>query len=367
MFRGIEICNIPVQFPATSSRFGDIIPRHPVHRRNPKTSFFLRGTAAENSNLTDASASEFPNRMFIMGMGFVGQYFAEELRNRGWTVCGSCTNHVKKKKFEEMGFDVHLFDANEPEVEILNVLNHHSHLLVTIPPLVGIGDPLLQYEELVKSTLMVGNLKWLCYLSSTGVYGNCGGAWVDEDYPASPTDEKARARLAAEEGWLKLGYGLGISTQIFRLGGIYGPGRSAVDTIIKREPLSKMQRIRASRQYTSRVHVADICQALWASIYKPCQGKIYNVVDDEPAPRLRVFSYAWDLVDRKWPGHLDQTAFPRTEKWISDETHSRAEKRVSNARIKEELGIRLLHPDYKSGLKSIIDHMDDPFCRLNLS
>ncbi|XP_052188886.1 uncharacterized protein LOC127799165 isoform X2 [Diospyros lotus] len=321
MFRGIEICNIPVQFPATSSRFGDIIPRHPVHRRNPKTSFFLRGTAAENSNLTDASASEFPNRMFIMGMGFVGQYFAEELRNRGWTVCGSCTNHVKKKKFEEMGFDVHLFDANEPEVEILNVLNHHSHLLVTIPPLVGIGDPLLQYEELVKSTLMVGNLKWLCYLSSTGVYGNCGGAWVDEDYPASPTDEKARARLAAEEGWLKLGYGLGISTQIFRLGGIYGPGRR----------------------------------------------KIYNVVDDEPAPRLRVFSYAWDLVDRKWPGHLDQTAFPRTEKWISDETHSRAEKRVSNARIKEELGIRLLHPDYKSGLKSIIDHMDDPFCRLNLS
>lgn len=359
----MEVCSISARLAPAKPIFG-LNSRYLVRRRTLTTSYFpcrLRAGIASQEN-EKSESSEPANRMFVMGMGFVGSFFALGLQSHEWGVSGSCTSLVKKKKLEEeMGFDVYLFNANEPEFEVRNILNHHTHLIVSVPPLVGIGDPMLQHEQLLKSMLMEGNLKWLCYLSSTSVYGNCGGMWVDEDYPVHPANEKAKARLAAEEGWLKLGHDLGISTQIFRLGGIYGPGRSAVDNIIKQEPLSELQRMRASRQYTSRVHVADICQALRASICNPSSGRIYNVVDDDPAPRIEVFSHAWDLVNRKWPGHMKQCVSPYMTQSFTTESICRGEKRVSNARIKEELGVRLLHPSYKSGLKSIIDHMDNPF------
>ncbi|KAA8528679.1 hypothetical protein F0562_036034 [Nyssa sinensis] len=285
--------------------------------------------------------------------------------------------------------------------EVLDILSYHTHFLISIPPLVGIGDPvkvnmssnipkivfdficnsvlvslyilprsliflcvvlqLLQHEEFLKSRLMDRNLQWLCYLSTTSVYGNCGGAWLDEDYPISPTSELVKARLAAEEGWLNIGHDLGLSAHVFRPGGIYGPGRSAVDTIIKQEPLSEIQKIRASRRYTSRVHVADICQALEASIYKPSPGKTYNIVDDDPAPRIEIFTFARELIEKKWPGQMKQTTSPDREESFIPEGSSRGKKRVSNARMKRELGVRLLHPSYRSGLQSIIEHMDNPF------
>ncbi|KAI8549606.1 hypothetical protein RHMOL_Rhmol06G0038100 [Rhododendron molle] len=361
----MEVCSMSGRLPPTNPIFGRN-SIYDVGRRPPTTSYFpycrLRAGATSRQENEKSESWEPANRMFVLGMGFVGSFLAQGLKNQEWGVSGSCTSLVKKKKLEEeMGFDVYLFNANEPEPEVLSILNHHTHLIVSIPPLVGTGDPMLQHEEHLKSMLMEGNLKWLCYLSSTSVYGNCGGMWVDEDYPVCPANEKAKARLAAEEGWLKLGHDLGISTQIFRLGGIYGPGRSAVDTVIKQEPLSELQRMRASRQYTSRVHVADICQALRASICNPSSGRIYNLVDDDPAPRTEVLLYAWDLVNRKWSGHTKQSVPPCMPESFRTESISRGEKRVSNARMKKELGVKLLHPSYKSGLKSIIDHMDNPF------
>lgn len=169
--------------------------------------------------------------------------------------------------------------------------------------------------------------------------------------------ESAKARLAAEKMWLNLGHELGISTQIFRLGGVYGPGRSAVDTILKKEPLSDSQKMRFLRQYTSRVHVADICQAVKASIRRPSFGKIYNVVDDDPAPRAEVFAFARDLIEQKWPGRFSPQRVISSLQMGS----SKGEKRVSNACLKKELGVRLHHPDYKSGLRSIIYQMENPF------
>lgn len=296
--------------------------------------------------------------MFFLGIGFVGQFFAQELKNQGWVVSGTCTSMAKKNRLEERGLNAYLFDANEPELETLKTLKYCTHLLVSIPPVVEIGDPMLQYEELLRSRLMDGNLQWLCYLSSTSVYGECGGVWVDEDFPASPTNELSKLRLAAEEGWLNLGHDLGLSAHVFRLGGIYGPGRSAIDTIIKQEALSEGQRMRVSKQYTSRVHVADICQALKATMYKPFSRKIYNVVDDEPAPREEVFAFARDLVERKWPGMIKHSTSLDEGEPCVEKGSSRGSKRVSNARMKKELGVRLLHPDYRSGLQSIIDQMD---------
>ncbi|GAU15265.1 hypothetical protein TSUD_03320 [Trifolium subterraneum] len=223
------------------------------------------------------------NRMFILGMGFVGQTLASKLQNQG------C-------------------------VSILQLLRNYTHFLVCVPPTVGIGDPMLQHEELIRSYLVNGDLRWLCYLSSTSVYGDCDGELVDEDYPTNPENELAKLRLTSEQGWSNFAHHLGFSPLIFRLGGIYGPGRRVV----------------------------------------------YNIVDDDPAPREEVFEYARNLVERKWP---DFNLQPLEQKeWSIVKTRNgRGEKRVSNARIKKELGVQLLYPDYKSGLQSIIDQIESPF------
>ncbi|OMO75225.1 NAD-dependent epimerase/dehydratase [Corchorus olitorius] len=330
-------------------------------RKLARTPNFFISANGFSCNQTEKSERVSRNRMFILGMGFVGQFFAQELLNEGWIVSGTCTSMKKRKELQIRGFDVQLFDANQPQMSTMNALKCHTHLLVSIPPLVGIGDPMLQHGELLRSVLMGSNLQWLSYLSSTSVYGDCGGACVDEDYPTSPTNELAKLRLEAEQGWLNLAGDIGIRGQVFRLGGIYGPGRSAVDTIIKQEPLSKSQKLRVSKQFTSRVHVADICQALKASIHMPSSRRTYNIVDDDPAPRKEVFAYALNLVEKKWPGLIKEIDSPEREEPFIQKTTSRGEKRVSNARMKKELAVELLHPTYKSGLQSIIDQLENPF------
>ncbi|CAA0833829.1 NAD(P)-binding Rossmann-fold superfamily protein [Striga hermonthica] len=251
----------------------------PIKRRFEQTSSFRAATSCcFPPNAKKLGDHSMDDRMFILGMGFVGQFFAADLKNKG----------------------------------------------------------------------------------CLGVYGDCGGAWVDEDYQVNPASELARARLTAEEEWLRLGRNLGIAAQVFRLGGIYGPGRSAVDTILKQLPLSSGQKMRHSKRFTSRVHVADICQALHASILKPAAGKIYNIVDDDPAPREEVFELAHKLVDEKFPGRINlHISLEREKSLVMDNKISgKGEKRVSNARMKNELGMKLIHPTYTSGLQSIIKQID---------
>ncbi|XP_043711830.1 protein YeeZ isoform X2 [Telopea speciosissima] len=307
-------------------------------------------------------------KMLIMGMGFVGQFFAHHLEQDGWEVSGTCTSAIKKKKLEAMGFDVHVFSSDDHDLDLRSILalGYATHMLVSVPPVAGLGDPVLyQHRHLLQSRLSRGNLQWLCYLSSTSVYGDCGGAWVNEDYPLNTLTESAKARLAAEEGWLDLGRSLGFSVQVMRLGGIYGPGRSALDTIVKQESLSPGQRMRETRQYTSRVHVADICQALQASINMPSSGKIYNIVDDDPTPRVEVFAFARTLVQKKWPDQIKRDPLLGDAESLIQKKITRGEKRVRNDRMKNELGVSLLHPTYKSGLQSIIESMDCPIESMN--
>ncbi|XWS21024.1 hypothetical protein CRYUN_Cryun30bG0019500 [Craigia yunnanensis] len=180
-------------------------------------------------------------------------------------VSGTCTSMKKRNELEKRGFDVHLFDANQPEMSTMNRLKSYTHLLVSIPPVVGIADPMLQHGEFL-SVLMEGNLQWLCYLSSTSVYGDCGGACVDEDYPTSPTKELARLRLVAEQGWLNLAHDIGITAQVFRLGGIYGPGRR----------------------------------------------RIYNIIDDDPTSPEEIFAFALDLIEKRWPALIKETTSPES-------------------------------------------------------
>ncbi|KAL1558919.1 protein YeeZ isoform X1 [Salvia divinorum] len=304
-------------------------------------------------------AKEFPelstgNQMFILGMGFVGKFFAADLKNKGWVVRGSCTSTGKKKQLEELGYSAYAFDANDPQDEVLELVKNHTHLVISVPPLKGVGDPILYHEGLLERALKGGRLRWLVYLSSTSVYGDSGGAWVDENYPVKPESELARARLAAEEQWLCFGENLGIAAHVFRLGGIYGPGRSAIDTILKQGPMSKGQKERLLKDYTSRVHVADICRALHASILHPSPGKIYNIVDDDPAPREEVFEFARKLVEEKLPGHVYAES---GEPVLVSKKPSKSAKRVSNARMKKELGVNLRYPSYRSGLGGIMEKM----------
>ncbi|MBA0865238.1 hypothetical protein Goshw_010428 [Gossypium schwendimanii] len=397
----MEICQL-------SGHFFSVIPLQFNHRlrKSARTPKFLTYANGVSCYQTEKTGQDSQNRMLILGMGFVGQFFAEKLRNEGWIVSGTCTSMKKRNVLQERGLDVLLFDANQPEMGTMNTLKSYTHLLVSIPPIMGIGDPMLQHGELLRSTMIDGNLQWLCYLSSTsipfiifisavllniacinafeylqviyisliktylawkstviltGVYGDCGGACVDEDFLASPTNEMAKLRLVAEQGWLNLAHDVGIKAHVFRLGGIYGPGRSAVDTIIKQGPLSESQKRRVAKQFTSRVHVADICQALKASIRIQLSRRIYNIVDDDPASRKEVFAYALDLVEKKWPSLVKEiTSHERAEPFVQ-KTTLKGEKRVSNARMKKELAVQLLYPSYKSGLQSIIDQIENPF------
>ncbi|CAN7021564.1 hypothetical protein IGI04_022616 [Brassica rapa subsp. trilocularis] len=309
--------------------------------------------------LSATSDSRSRNRMFVLGMGFVGGFFAEKLKEADWVVSGACRSDSKKEEWEKKGIDLHLFSADSPEWSLLEtVKKDYTHLLVSIPPLADIGDPMLRDVELVREKLSSGNLQWLCYLSSTSVYGDYGGAWVTEDHPPNPKTQSAKLRLAAEEGWLSLGSDLGVSTHVLRLGGIYGPGRSAIDTLLKRENLSESQLRRASRRFTSRVHVEDICQALQAAIEKPSSREIYNIVDDDPAPREEVFEYALEMIEKRWKRKIETKPFLYESR---EQSSLRGEKRVSNEHMKDKLGVKLLYPSYKLGLQSIGEKMDNPF------
>ncbi|KAK4748222.1 hypothetical protein SAY87_014808 [Trapa incisa] len=338
-----------------------VCPRAIVHLTGGHTVQFHHsfGVSAASSSSSDRISLKprRQNRMFILGVGYVGKFFGRQLINDGWVVSGTCKNANKVKELDNEGFDISLFDANKPEMSVLSSMNDYSHLLVSIPPVAQIGDLMLQQENILRGTLKGESLRWLCYLSSTSVYGDCSGELVDEDYPANPSRGTAKLRLDAERGWLDLGKYLGVSTLVFRLGGIYGPGRSAVDTIISKKSMTDSQKMRSSKQYTSRVHVEDICQALMASMSTPQSSRIYNIVDDDPAPREEVFGFAWDMVMKKWPLLQANSSLEITRPHAIG-TGSSDEKRVSNARMKRELGVRLVHPSYKSGLQSIVEQID---------
>ncbi|KAG9449758.1 hypothetical protein H6P81_009723 [Aristolochia fimbriata] len=350
----MEICMISGQCPGPCV----FPPTFDAHRQ-----LKLRQFCCCYSSDGKTHSSPVASRMFIFGVGFVGKFFAAELKMEGWDISGTCTSVSKKKELQHMGLETFLFNAEDHDLNCLPRLQDTSHLLISIPPISGLGDPLLGlYRDLLRSKLSNGKLQWLSYLSTTSVYGDTGGAWVDENCPVKASSESAKARLVAEEGWLELGRALGVPAYVFRLGGIYGPGRSAVDTIIKQQTLTKNQRNRESTKFTSRVHVADICQVLKACINKPSlSGGVYNVVDDDPTPRVEVFEFAREMLKEKWPGEMAKSLPSPVTDFIHKKDDYKGEKRVSNALMKRELGIKLLHPTYRSGLRSIAESLHNPF------
>ena len=283
-------------------------------------------------------------RLFCFGYGFSASVLAARFLPQGWAVAGTTRKPDKLAALAAAGVEAFLFDRDRPLDDPTAALAGATHVLISAPPDAQ-GDPVL--DQHAAEILACQGIEWLGYLSTTGVYGDRGGAWVDEDSALEPTGPRGERRLAAERGWLALWRDHGLPVHLFRLAGIYGPGRNALETVRR----GRAQRIDKPGQVFSRIHVEDIASVLEASIAAPNPGRAYNLCDDDPAPPEAVIAHACALLGVEAPPLVP---FEAAE--LSDMARSfyRDNKRVSNARIKAELGVALAYPDYKTGLAALL-------------
>lgn len=214
-----------------------------------------------------------------------------------------------------------------------------SHVLVSTPPGPD-GDPALAR---LGARLRRRGPDWVGYLSTTGVYGDRQGGWVDETSPLAPVGPRGRARVAAERDW----QATGLPVEVFRLAGIYGPGRSAFDRL----RAGRAQRVVKPGQVFSRIHVEDIARALAAAMARPRPGAAWNLADDAPAPPQDVIAFAAELLGMEPPPEI---AFEDADLGPMARSFWDESKRVCNRKLRTELGVALRHPDYRAGLRAIL-------------
>ncbi|WP_259781731.1 SDR family oxidoreductase [Aestuariispira ectoiniformans] len=286
-----------------------------------------------------------PGRFFCFGMGYSAGFLARRLLAEGWTVAGTARTEDGVARLRAQGIDGYLFDGSASMENAAAVLGGVTHLLSSVPPDGVTADPVLQhhFDDIARMPL----LQWAGYLSTTGVYGDRNGGWVDEDSAQEPTGPRGMRRATAEARWLDLWWEKDVPVHLFRLAGIYGPGRNALETV----KAGKAKRINKPGQVFSRIHVDDIASTILASFDKPHAGRAYNVCDDDPAAPEQVIAYACDLLGVERP-----VLVPLDEAGLSPMALSfyRDNKRVSNKRMKKELGVRLQWPDYKAGLNALL-------------
>lgn len=274
-------------------------------------------------------------RLFCFGLGYSAGILARRALAKGWAVAGTAREPARVRLLAESGVESHRFDRDHALPEA--ALNGVTHLLVSVPPDAD-GDPVLDMAaDAVKAAAPV----WIGYLSTTGVYGDHQGGWIDERTPLKPTSPRSLRRAEAERRWLDLG------AHIFRLAGIYGPGRSVLDDV----RAGTAQCIVKPGQVFSRIHVEDIATVLEASIIRPRPGAIYNVCDDEAAPSHEVVAHACHLLGVAPPPEIpfEQAALtPMAQSFWADN------KRVGNRLLHEELGVELTYPSYREGLESLL-------------
>lgn len=283
--------------------------------------------------------------LFVFGLGYTARHFAERERARFATVRATVTEPARSEAIaEETGFAMRAFGPDADDSRIAADLADSDLLLVSAPPGRDGDTVLARYRDAIAAS----RIAWIGYLSTIGVYGDQGGAWIDERAPAIPKSDRSKGRLEAEEGWLALGREAGKAVQVFRLSGIYGPGRSPITKL--RE--GKSQRIVKTDQVFNRIHVDDIASTLAASIARPRGGAVYNVTDDEPAPPQTVIEHAAVLTGLPLPPAIDfETAdlSPMARSFYGEN------KRVRNRLIRDELGVDLAFPTYREGLAGLLD------------
>ncbi|WP_297506439.1 SDR family oxidoreductase [uncultured Caulobacter sp.] len=281
-------------------------------------------------------------RLFVFGPGYVGGAFARALRGRGWEIAATARDDQQAARLAAQG--VAAADPADRDA-MAAALTGVSAILVTAPPGAD-GCPAL--AALVPALAQASAFPdWIGYLSTTGVYGDFDGRWVFETSPLKAQSVEGARRVGAERDWRQVGRGMGLTVTTFRLPGIYGPGRSALDRLRAGEG----RRIVKPGQVFSRIHVDDIVRGLLASLDRPRAGGVYNLVDDLPAPPQDVLEYAAKLLGVPVPPDLPFNELglsPATRRFYAEN------KRVSNALAKAELGWRPAYPTYREGLAAIL-------------
>ena len=271
--------------------------------------------------------------LFCFGPGFSLKVLARQLLNNDWSVSGTYREADGAEELAALGIDPIPFNAADAAMESATAI------ISTVPPSAE-GDPVLtRYGDQLAN---ISKQAWIGYLSTTGVYGDTGGALVDEASALNPSNDRNQRRATCEQGWLS------VSAHIFRLAGIYGQGRSSMDRL--RSGLAR--RIDYPGHLFSRIHVDDIAQTLIASINQPSPGQIYNLCDDEAAEQQVVEAYAAELLGIEPPPLVPFDEAIREMSPIA-KTFWQDNRRVDNARIKNELGVKLIYPTYREGLTAI--------------
>jgi nucleoside-diphosphate-sugar epimerase len=276
--------------------------------------------------------------LLSIGHGYSARALAERLVPQGWRIVGTTRSADKADQIAATGVEPVVW----PGTDLATLLAGFPNILVSAGP-GSDGDPVLNavQDDFARAA---PDLRWLGYLSTTGVYGDHGGDWVDETTPLSPSTKRGQARVEAEARWQAIP---DLPLHIFRLAGIYGPGRG---------PFAKVRagtarRIIKDGQVFSRIHVDDIAQALELSLHSPDPGAIYNLCDDDPAPPQDVIAYAAKLLGVPIPPAIaieDAEMTPMARSFYAES------KKVRNDLIKQALGWTPRYPTYHEGLNAML-------------
>lgn len=274
--------------------------------------------------------------LLTFGHGYTARALSHRLCDKGWQITGTTRQAEQSDAVRSSGAQPVVWPGDVPSLDGV------THLLISIAPTAD-GDPVLNALG-AEISRRADQFEWVGYLSTTAVYGDHQGGWVDETTPATPTASRGKWRVSAEEQWRAIP---GLPLHIFRLAGIYGPGRGPFSKLKR----GGLRRIIKPGQVFSRIHVDDIAQVLEASMTQPDPGAIYNVCDDEPVPPQDVIGYAAELQGLPLP-----PAVPYDEADMTPMARSfyNENKRVRNDRIKSELGIQLIYPNYRVGLEALV-------------
>jgi nucleoside-diphosphate-sugar epimerase len=283
--------------------------------------------------------------MFFFGLGYTAERLAKRLLRRGWRVSGTVQTAEKSTNLQALGITTHLFSSEKPMAEPRGIFDGVTHLISSIPPGES-GDPALMAHR--RDLAEANALRWVGYLSTPAVYGDRQGALTHETDAPNPGSARGRRRLAAEMAWLEAFEGSNVAAQVFRLSGIYGPG--------KRNALAQVRAgtariIDKPGQVFNRVHVDDIGAILMASMARPDPGRVYNVADTEACASGDVIRHACDLLGVEPP---EPIAFDSAELSAMARSFYSECKRLDTTRLTEELKVTLTYPTYREGLAAIM-------------